>query len=160
MDLDQPFRLLSLLKNLRWDNPDPESRTGSNVVDKALLGFDDKKLEKLLRYIRDWNTNARHARTAQSILHLLLLRLHSSRLLRLPKIKELVDGMIPYSERHYGHAQDLLIASHVVGHTLDQMDNMITVDVDAADVDMGGEVGGRDVEDALGLLGLDEDDDE
>lgn len=88
MDLGQPYRLLKLFKEVIDAATDESSITGSKEVDAVLKGLDESSLEKMLLYIRDWNTNSRHSRTAQTVLHALLKFFPPRELSKLAKSKE------------------------------------------------------------------------
>ncbi|KAI8841713.1 WD40-repeat-containing domain protein [Chytridium lagenaria] len=118
LDLDQPFRLLTLLRDLQRFPEHPDSETGSKKVDQIIQSFDIKQTEKLLLYVRDWNTNTRHAPIAQKVLHLILRSHRPTDLLNLPRVKEILDGLIAYTTRHLGHAEELLKKTHLLDYTL------------------------------------------
>lgn len=93
LSLEQPFRLLSLFRNVMEMRSDMEddSITGSAAVDKVLAELGPENLEKLLTYIRDWNTNAKHAYIAQTVLNAILASHASEEIVSLPKAKEVTS---------------------------------------------------------------------
>lgn len=73
LSLGQPFRLLGLFREVYENRPENDtSITGSENVDKILAEMALDNLEKLLGYVRDWNTNAKHSDIAQTVLHAIL----------------------------------------------------------------------------------------
>jgi U3 small nucleolar RNA-associated protein 13 len=81
--MNQPRRLLNLFTEVRLtsgsSSSDPSanaadllSHTGSRHVDIVLQKLSPNELRQLLGYIRDWNTVARSAETAQAVLHAIL----------------------------------------------------------------------------------------
>lgn len=83
LSMNQPRRLLNLFTEVRLtsgsSSTDPSanaadllSYTGSRHVDIVLQKLSPSELRQLLGYIRDWNTVARSAETAQAILHAIL----------------------------------------------------------------------------------------
>ncbi|KAJ1556792.1 U3 small nucleolar RNA-associated protein 13, partial [Cladochytrium tenue] len=127
MELDQPFRLLRVLEDLKKSNPEPASTLGLQKVDHFVKTLDKTRLQQLLRYIRDWNTSNRHSGAAQLVLNVVVRSYPPSELLALPGIKELIEGMMPYTERHYAHADELLKRSHILGFTLARMDDFLGI---------------------------------
>lgn len=135
MSLEQPFRLLQLFRDVMEARADDnESITGSADVDKVISEMTPEHLEKLLGYIRDWNTNAKHSHVAQTVLHA-ILSLHSpEQLVELSNAKEvsrtldvlpllitseqIIDGLLPYTDRHYQRIDDLITQSFIVDYTL------------------------------------------
>ncbi|KAG0140063.1 hypothetical protein CROQUDRAFT_136891 [Cronartium quercuum f. sp. fusiforme G11] len=105
-----------------------ESITGSLGVDEVLRELGPAEVFKLLEYIRDWNAITRTAEVAQRVLYA-IFKFHSysdllgslteadeegmigvltdeenkkkqKKFKNKPKIKELMDGLLPYTERH------------------------------------------------------------
>ncbi|GAA6058405.1 hypothetical protein JCM3770_005205 [Rhodotorula araucariae] len=77
LSMDQPRRLLNLFTEVRATAgangaEDLVSLTGSRHVDAVLRGLSPAELRQLFRYIKDWNTVARTADTAQAVLHAIL----------------------------------------------------------------------------------------
>ncbi|GAA5854118.1 hypothetical protein JCM8547_008235 [Rhodosporidiobolus lusitaniae] len=80
LSMNQPRRLLNLFTEVRLtsgaastdaaaNTADLLSFTGSRHVDVVLQKLSPNELRQLLGYIRDWNTVARSAETAQAVLH-------------------------------------------------------------------------------------------
>ncbi|KAI8079765.1 WD40-repeat-containing domain protein [Halteromyces radiatus] len=118
MSLNQPFRLLGLFREVMESRSDEESITGSLAVDKILAEMGPDHLEKLLKYIRDWNTNAKHSNVAQTVLYAILSSHNSEELVELTNAKELIEGLLPYTDRHYQRIDDLITQSYIIDYTL------------------------------------------
>lgn len=160
----QPGRLHSLFAALpsassdSSDTPAP-SITGHAAVDEVLRTLAPTDLARLLRYVRDWNANARTSTVAQRVLHAIVkLRLaddiarafdaeaafNAATAVPAPDadddisadvalapvegrgataLKELIDALIPYTERHLTRMEKLLQDSYVVEHLLSEMDD-------------------------------------
>jgi hypothetical protein len=89
MSLEQPFRLLNLFDTVLNERPEGDkSITGSSAIDKILQDMTPEQINKLLGYIRDWNTNAKRSRVAQTILNALLTLHSSEELVELSNAKE------------------------------------------------------------------------
>ncbi|CAG8521953.1 11221_t:CDS:10, partial [Cetraspora pellucida] len=89
MSLNQPFRLLNLFTEILDNRAEGDiSITGSESIDKIIVTLSKEDIEKMLQYIRDWNTNAKHFRTAQTMLHAILKTYSSNELLEIDGIKE------------------------------------------------------------------------
>jgi U3 small nucleolar RNA-associated protein 13 len=120
MDLDQPFRILRILKDVS-KLQETGSITGSNALDKVLSTLEDAKLQQLLLYLRDWNTHSKHAGIAHAVLHLILTHYNMDRVLGLKKARVIIEALIPYSERHYNHSLEMLRKSYLLDYTLECM---------------------------------------
>lgn len=107
LSLEQPFRLLNLFRDV-MESADESVRdssiTGSPQVDKILAEMGSDNLAKLLNYVRDWNTNAKHATVAQTVLNVILSSHSSEELVSLPNVKE-VCGRISQNRMTSGSAK-------------------------------------------------------
>ena len=57
--------------------------------------------DAVLQYASRWNSNSRHCLVAQSVLSLLLSSVPPEKLMELEDIKTLLEGFLPYTERHF-----------------------------------------------------------
>ena len=128
MSLDQPYRLLNLftevISNAQMEGDD--SITGLLEVDEVIATLSDPHMTILLLRVRDWSTNARTSHVAQRILHVILKKWSPDRLMRLSNIKDVVEALIPYSDRYLKQVDKLLQESFVVDYILKEMDEIQT----------------------------------
>lgn len=75
----------------------------------------------MLFFIRDWNTSARKSEIAQTALNVVLRTIDAERLLELPKLKEVMDGILPYTERHYNRSKKMLIDHFIIDLVVDDV---------------------------------------
>ncbi|QRV81859.1 U3 small nucleolar RNA-associated protein 13 [Ceratobasidium sp. AG-Ba] len=138
-------------------SPNPASEaahtiTGSATVDTTLATLAGKDLARLLGHVRTWNASARTSAVAQTVLHAILrlrtaedivaafekddaegLAAELNSQIRGSKSKEpldlrsLLDGLIPYTERHLTRAERLVQDSFVVDYILGEMDMGVAV---------------------------------
>ena len=161
--MSQPGRLFSLFKDVMCSPEDVNGSSiiGSPLVDEVIQTLGGSNLAKLLRYVRDWNTNAKTSAVAQRVL-LAIVKLHSAdeiiqafsdetdekvfadgEVSQPPNtgrtaLKELIDALIPYSERHLSRMDKLVQDSYVVDYILGEMDDGMfdnEFDDDAMEVD-------------------------
>lgn len=153
--MEQPGRLLSLFKNIKTIDADDTSITGHPSVDEVIHTLGGSELAKLLLYVRDWNTNAKTSRVAQGILHAVVKLKSSEEVMQAfhdrfgddeekgpatsgSTLKDLVDALIPYTERHLARMDRLVQESYMVDYILGEMDDgMFDISDDAIDVDTG-----------------------
>lgn len=138
------------------DDDSDQSITGSHAVDEVIRKMPSNQLIRFLAYIRDWNTSARTAGTAQTVLHA-VLRLRSAedvinsferqanndngkgsvekgKTTRAPELASIIDALIPYTERHYARAERILTESCMLEYTLEAMDTFLGPDIDQEQV--------------------------
>ena len=154
LQLNHPGRLLSIFTNVvTTDKPEEGSLTGIKAVDSVLSSLSDEQIFLLLLRLRDWNTNARTAPVAQKILWALVRLYPANKFSDLSvkgargqkSLKEVLNALRVYTERHYKRTEELVDESYLVEYTLQEMESMApsmltvegasggVVDVDMAD---------------------------
>ena len=153
--LEQPGRLLSLFKKIRSgpiaESSEYASQTGSPAVDEVIRTLAGSDLAKLLRYIRDWNANAKTSDVAQTVLYAVFKLRSAADVMNAfgdeagesmigdgvldgtaskkahksgsAALKDLVEALIPYTERHLARVETLIQDSYVVDYILGEMDD-------------------------------------
>ncbi|KAA1467886.1 WD40 repeat-like protein [Dentipellis sp. KUC8613] len=142
LSLEHPGRLYSLFKDLASNATiDPTAQqpsiTGHPAVDTVLRTLHPTDLARLLGYIRTWNARASTSAIAQRVLHALVsLRPAED----IPA--DVLEALIPYTERHLARVERLVRESYVVDFVLGEMDMHAEFeedgDDDRMDVDMEG----------------------
>ncbi|KAJ1797476.1 U3 small nucleolar RNA-associated protein, partial [Coemansia sp. RSA 2399] len=140
LSLDQPHRLMTILRDVMMaaehrhlvsplddsvsDEAFAENRAilGTLSVDNVIGTLAPDQLERLLGYVRNWNTNGKFSRVAQATLYCVLTHYTSQTLLALPSAKEIIASVQPYSERHFSRLDSLLTDSFIIDYTLHAMD--------------------------------------
>lgn len=159
--MEQPGRLLNLFRDVQSVDTGDNSITGLPSVDEVVRTLGGSDLVKLLRYVRDWNTSAKTSRVAQRVLYAVMKQMSADAVMKAFKdeseeaafaddgiverkdtrpndmaLKELVDALIPYTERHLSRMDKLIQDSYMVDYILGEMDDGIfDVDDDAMNVD-------------------------
>ncbi|KAH7104933.1 WD40 repeat-like protein [Auriculariales sp. MPI-PUGE-AT-0066] len=138
--MNQPGRLLKLFTTVRTsDDADETSMTGHVAVDEVLRKLSAPDLVHLLQHVKAWNTRAKTSAIAQGILHALLrlrtvddlVQAFSPEVAPVTGLKELVDGLIPYSERHFARVERLVQESYTIDFLLAEMDGFeLGIDAD------------------------------
>lgn len=126
--LNHPARLLGLFTKVTGTYPpEDNSLCGVKAVDEVLAHLADDQLLTLLGRLRDWNTNARTSLVAQRVLWTLLKSYPPSKFIQLSQrrggagVKELMDAVRAYTERHLRRMEDLIDESYVVEYTIREM---------------------------------------
>lgn len=150
LQLNHPGRLLALFTSVVSTNP-PEigSLCGLIAVDEVLASLGEEQLFTLLLRVRDWNTNARTAPVAQRILWTLVKSYPASSFTKLrnarggadvkgSSLKEVLNALKAYTERHYKRMEDLVNESYLIEYILREMDEVAftdDVEIDGRDQD-------------------------
>ena len=161
--MEQPGRLHSLFKSLPASAPpsSPASLTGHPAVDLVIRTLSGADLARLLRYVRDWNASAKTSTVAQRVLHAVVKLRRAEEIAAAfepalggaaaddegspaakgPRgasaLRELVEALVPYTERHLARMERLVQESYVVDYLLEEMDGGLLGDGDG-DGDDGG----------------------
>lgn len=149
--MEQPGRLLRLFKDLNATSEDAEtSVSGSKAVDEVIRTLYGPDLAKLLRYVRDWNANARTSAVAQQVLYAVVKLRAAEDVSKAfsahlgdegdsrgsTGLKELVDSLLPYTERHLARMEKLVQESYTIDYVLSEMDDGMFGGADDMDVDV------------------------
>lgn len=133
LQLNHPGRLLNLFTNVvTTDAPEAGSLSGLKAVDDVLANLSDEQIFLLLLRLRDWNTNARTAPVAQRILWTLVRSYPASKFSNLSvkgargqkSLREVLNALKVYTERHYKRLAELVDESYLVEYTLQEMDSL------------------------------------
>lgn len=150
LQLNHPGRLLNLFtKVVNSKEPDQGSLSGLKAVDEVLATLSDEQIFLLLLRLRDWNTNARTAPVAQRILWALIRSYPASKFSNLSvkgargqkSLREVLNALKVYTERHYKRTEELVDESYLVEYTLQEMENLAPM----LDMPAAGEQGEGDV---------------
>ncbi|KAJ1272550.1 hypothetical protein BS78_06G210800 [Paspalum vaginatum] len=122
-ELRRPHRLLELFSQLarKADSDGP--------IEKALLGLPKDGLRVLMEYVREWNTKPKFCHVAQFVLFRVLRALPPTDILEVKGISELLEGLIPYSQRHFSRVDRLVRSTFLLDYTLMRM-SVVDPDVD------------------------------
>ncbi|KAJ9148348.1 U3 small nucleolar RNA-associated protein [Pleurostoma richardsiae] len=147
LQLNHPGRLLNLFTSVvTTSSPEQGSLCGLRAVDEVLATLSDEQIFTLLLRLRDWNTNARTAPVAQRILWALVRSYPASRFSNLSvrgakgqkSLKEVLNALKVYTERHYKRMEELVDESYLVEYTLQEMENLApALDNDPLDGSLG-----------------------
>ena len=146
--MSQPGRLLSLFTTVTSQSDGSLSNEVELVIQR-LPGID---LARLLKHVRDWNANARTSSVAQTVLHCILKLKSPEEIMAafeppIPAVgekvdgetetqskgaskmaendlnlRDLLDGLLPYSERHFARLDRLIQDSYVLDYVVGEMD--------------------------------------
>ena len=136
LQLNHPGRLLNLFTSVvTSDSREQGTLCGLKAVDDVLATLSDEQIFLLLLRLRDWNTNARTAPVAQRILWTLVRSYPASKFSNLSvkgargqqSLKEVLQALRVYTERHYKRMEELVDESYLVEYTLQEMDSLAPV---------------------------------
>ncbi|PHT87692.1 hypothetical protein T459_09798 [Capsicum annuum] len=114
-ELRRPHKLLELFGEL-CRKRDMEDQMG-----KALKALTKEELCLLFEYVREWNTKPKFCRIAQFVLSGAYRTLPLTEILQIRGIAKLLEGLIPYSERHFSRIDRSARSIFMLDYTLTGM---------------------------------------
>jgi U3 small nucleolar RNA-associated protein 13 len=129
------------------------SITGNPAVDEVVRTLPQNELLKLIRHVRDWNATARTSTVAQLVLHAIVKlrpagdiqaafgsqKQNSTQdenaeggkldveIQQGDGLREVLDALIPYTERHLARTDRLVQDSYILDFLLGEMDGGVEV---------------------------------
>lgn len=139
-DLSHPHKLYSIFKSM-IEGLNSEDKVVSADDEIAALGsivsdLTDDMLMKLLKWTRDWNTNAKTSQMAQLILSAVLRTLPPARLTSLPGLKTVLEGLMAYTTRHFNRLDRLMQKSYLVDFTITSMKRLLPLEMASDDLEV------------------------
>uniref|UniRef100_A0A383VI50 U3 small nucleolar RNA-associated protein 13 C-terminal domain-containing protein n=1 Tax=Tetradesmus obliquus TaxID=3088 RepID=A0A383VI50_TETOB len=111
--LRHPGRLLEVLRR------QPGGPGAALAALQGLVGqLAPDELATALSYCREWNTNTRNAHLAQVLLQAVLKSHSPEQILEVPGSRELLDGLLAYSQRHAARLDRLMRSTFLLDYTL------------------------------------------
>ncbi|XP_028769923.1 transducin beta-like protein 3 [Neltuma alba] len=114
-ELHRPHRLFALLAEL-CRKQEPEDH-----IDRTLKGLEKEELRLLFEHIREWNTKPKLCYVAQFVLYRVFNIFPPTFIVQMKGIRELLEGLIPYTQRHYGRIDRLVRGTFLLDYTLTGM---------------------------------------
>ncbi|XP_019186859.1 PREDICTED: transducin beta-like protein 3 [Ipomoea nil] len=114
-ELRRPRKLFELFGQL-CRKEEPRVHLG-----KALHAFGKEEFCLLLEYIREWNTKPKFCHIAQFVLSTVFTMLPPTEIIEIKGIGELLEGIMPYSQRHFSRIDRLERSAYLLDYTLTSM---------------------------------------
>ncbi|KAK8542849.1 hypothetical protein V6N12_015427 [Hibiscus sabdariffa] len=115
LELRRPHKLFELFSELC------RMREAGDHIDKALHALGKEEFLILFGYIREWNTKPKLCHVAQSVLFRAFNILPPTEIIEIKGISELLEGLIPYSQRHFSRIDRLIRSTFLLDYTLTRM---------------------------------------
>ncbi|XP_026401642.1 transducin beta-like protein 3 [Papaver somniferum] len=114
-ELRRPHKLFDLFSELF------RKKHAEDQVDKALqsLGIDEQY--QLFEYVREWNSKPKLCSVAQFVLSRVFSTLPPKEIIEIKGISEILEGLIPYTQRHFSRADRLERSTLLLDYTLHGM---------------------------------------
>ncbi|CAN1257029.1 Protein TORMOZ EMBRYO DEFECTIVE [Linum perenne] len=124
-ELNRPRKLFELFSQLCRE-------ASTNHMEKAVCSLGKEQLGLLFEYAREWNTKPKMCHIAQLVLFQVFSNISPSKILEIKGINELLEGLIPYTQRHFSRIDRAVRSTYLVDYSLVGM-GAVEADVDAND---------------------------
>ncbi|CAL0306816.1 unnamed protein product [Lupinus luteus] len=114
-ELRKPHRLYALLSELC------RKQGAEDHIDKALKALGDEELRTLFSYVREWNTKPKFCYVSQLVLFRVFNIFPPTEIIQMKGVGELLEGLIPYSQRHFGRIDRLVRSTFLLDYILSGM---------------------------------------
>ncbi|KAJ8251192.1 hypothetical protein GJAV_G00218310 [Gymnothorax javanicus] len=115
ISLDHPHTALRVIKEIRL------GQDGSEQLESTVLRLRHDQKESVLRYCAVWNTNARSCLDAQAVVQVLLKHHTPEELLQFQGARNILEALVPYTDRHMQRIGRLLQASMFLDYMWQKM---------------------------------------
>ncbi|KAG7980656.1 hypothetical protein I3843_05G193000 [Carya illinoinensis] len=114
-ELRRPHKLFAMFAELC------RKRDAQGQIDKALHGLGKDEFRLLFEFVREWNTKPKLCHVAQFMLFRVFNILPPTEIIEIKGIGELLEGLIPYSQRHFSRIDRLVRSTFLLDYTLTGM---------------------------------------
>eukprot|EP00062_Callorhinchus_milii_P020164 gi/632975524/ref/XP_007904278.1/ PREDICTED: transducin beta-like protein 3 isoform X2 [Callorhinchus milii] len=115
ISLDQPHTVLRVIRAILGESNDGER------LEATILKLRPDQKEAVLKFTTVWNTNSRNCHEAQTVIQILLKHETPEQLLQFGGIKAAVEGLLPYTDRHFQRISRLLQTSMFLDYMWENM---------------------------------------
>ncbi|CAM6091154.1 unnamed protein product [Calypogeia fissa] len=118
-ELKRPFRLLHVFEEV--------FRAGGarSQMQTILQGLGREQIKLLLEYVRDWNSKTKFCHLAQRVLFHMFHIVPPTEMVEIPGIRELLEGILPYSQRHLSRVDRLNRSAFLLDFILSSMSSVV-----------------------------------
>ncbi|KAK6169135.1 hypothetical protein SNE40_020244 [Patella caerulea] len=109
--LEQPYRVLTIIREIL------KGGEGKEELERTLSNLQMYQVDAILRFAVTWNTNSKHCQEAQFVIGIVLKSFSPNQLVEFPNIQSTLEGLLPYTERHFRRMNRLLQQSMFVDYT-------------------------------------------
>ncbi|XP_078446004.1 transducin family protein / WD-40 repeat family protein [Wolffia australiana] len=114
-ELRMPHKLLHLFSELFRE------RLDEDPIGEVVRNLGKDELRQLLEFVRDWNTRSQSCHVAQFVLFRIFKAFPPTDIIQVKGVRELLEGLIPYSQRHFSRVDRLARSAFLLDYTLTRM---------------------------------------
>merc|ERR1712176_1592828 len=100
LNLDKPRQALKVLVMIA-DEHGTKGLEYRDILIKYIKSWSMSRIVQVLRYCRDWNTGARNCDVAMLMFRAIVVSIPAETLAAEDGVIDIIEGIMPYTERHY-----------------------------------------------------------
>ncbi|XP_015175993.1 PREDICTED: transducin beta-like protein 3 isoform X2 [Polistes dominula] len=112
LELERPFQVLKIVEGIL--------KKDKNDLQTTISGLTPSCKQVLLRSASKWNTNSKNAEAAQTVINVLISEMEMEDM-KSTGLLSFLEGMIPYTERHFKRVTEHLKDIHSITYTINRM---------------------------------------
>eukprot|EP00559_Dactyliosolen_fragilissimus_P008400 CAMPEP_0184863874 /NCGR_PEP_ID=MMETSP0580-20130426/12913_1 /TAXON_ID=1118495 /ORGANISM="Dactyliosolen fragilissimus" /LENGTH=1134 /DNA_ID=CAMNT_0027362451 /DNA_START=100 /DNA_END=3504 /DNA_ORIENTATION=- len=123
LEMDKPRQALKVMVAI-VENDMLHNRDSLHTLKSYLSEWSMSRIVQLLRYCRDWNTQARNSFIAMLVVKAIFSTITVDKLSKEEGVSDTATGIMPYAERHFDRIDNLYLNSHVIDFVLSSMGDL------------------------------------
>jgi U3 small nucleolar RNA-associated protein 13 len=141
ISLGHPSKVLMILTTVLEEDKDSSNvlsgpgalfnEDWSRRLDPYVQAWSDEELQKLLQFLKEWNTNSRNCYVSQILLNSLFRVVKVEKLMQWKEFREMSIGIQAYTERHFQRLNRLSQAAHFLDYIVSVISIMPKESLDA-----------------------------
>lgn len=129
LKLNRRLKMAHILKDAmaskhQTDGSNADDFIFGKEVDEWFSRMNIKELEDLLKFCVEWNSSNSYRYVAQNVLYIILKHYAMNSLANIPNVKEKLDVLLAYTERHFTRFNNLIIDSFMVDYALNELEKL------------------------------------
>jgi len=129
LDMEKPRQTLKVLTSI-VENDLANHKDCLSTLQRHVKNWDTRRITQILLYCREWNTRARNSHISMLTLKSIFTCKAADELSSINGIGEILEGIVPYAERHFERIDKLYANSYLVDFTLASMGDLQTMTID------------------------------
>jgi U3 small nucleolar RNA-associated protein 13 len=129
LEMGKPRQTLKVLSAI-IENDIANGCSNVMTLQKHAKSWDSSRITQLLTYCREWNTRARNCQVSMLTVKAIFTSKAADELAFIDGLQDILEGILPYAERHFDRVDKLCMNSYLVDFILTSMGDVREDNVD------------------------------
>lgn len=117
LEMDKPRQSLKVITAI-VENDVTDGNEALTTLQKHVKNWDSDRIVQILTYCREWNTRARNCRVSMVTVKAIICSKAADELASINGLPEILEGILPYSTRHFERIDKLYTSSYLIDYAL------------------------------------------